>query len=187
MFQKKKILDSTPSHDSPLPFYGQTLQVSVCLLPPFHVSRPSFNFLQPGFNLFCSVQSHVGLPNWSLAPFLFLSWKRKHHKTLDIVDSSIWRRFSWFSCTVISLLTILFELCPFCFLFGELCSSIYIKKFFGHMTDIVLWLAFTCLSFQLNGQDTVVSLLFFFPQQLARFSGTENMFSKCSLNDQVTG
>ena len=67
MFHKKKILDSTLSHDFPFPFYGQTIQVSVYLLPPFHVSRPSFNFLQPSFNLFCSVKSHIGLPNWSLA------------------------------------------------------------------------------------------------------------------------
>lgn len=73
MFQQKQ-LDSIASHDSPFPFHCQNIKAHVlCLLPLFLVPHSILNFLQLSF-IFCSLRSHTGLPNWSLALASFLSW-----------------------------------------------------------------------------------------------------------------
>lgn len=93
-------------------------------------------------------------------PFLF--WTRKHHRTRDVLNSSIWGH-SWFSCNMVSILTINFELYPFSFLFA------ISTKWSGH-----------------SGK----SFFFFSPSiwTISTYSGTEDIFvSIRSLNDQMTG
>ena len=88
---------------------------SECLLAAFISYLPShLSFPTSWLPLLLTPES---LRASSLASGPFLFWTRKHHRTFDILNSSIWGH-SWFSCNMMSVLTINFELYPFSFLFA---------------------------------------------------------------------